>query len=125
SALVPSWTAFAVVRLLEEHFGDLVDYAFTARMEDELDGIAQGTVQREPWLNRFWFGDEAGEQTAELADVSPGSPGLKALVDRGKDIIDPAEINVVHRFVAPDGEDILVKPGRFGPYLKKGEQSAS
>ncbi|MCU1453372.1 MAG: topoisomerase [Acidimicrobiales bacterium] len=125
TALVPSWTAFAVIRLLEEHFGDLVDYAFTARMEDELDGIAHGSVQREPWLNRFWFGDEAGEQTDELAGTSPGSPGLKALVERGKDGIDPAEINVVLRFETPDGEPILVKPGKFGPYLKRGDQSAS
>ncbi|MCU1500070.1 MAG: topoisomerase [Acidimicrobiales bacterium] len=125
SALVPTWTAFAVINLLEQHFGDLVDYAFTARMEDELDGIAGGLVDREPWLNRFWFGDPAGEPTAELADVNPGSPGLKALVERGKDTIDPAEINVVGRFVTPDGEEILVKPGKFGPYLKKGDESAS
>ncbi|HEY4377075.1 MAG TPA: type I DNA topoisomerase [Acidimicrobiales bacterium] len=125
TALVPTWTAFAVIRLLEEHFGDLVDYAFTARMEDELDGIASGSVRREPWLNRFWFGDEAGEQVDELADVNPGSPGLKALVERGKDTIDPAEINVVMQLVTPDGEPIVVKPGRYGPYLKRGEQSAS
>jgi DNA topoisomerase-1 len=125
TALVPSWTAFAVVRLLEEHFGNLVDYEFTARMEDELDGIAHGTVQREPWLNRFWFGDEAGEPTMELADVSPGSPGLKRLVDLGKESIDPAEINVVARLRADDGEDIVVKPGKFGPYLKKGDATAS
>ena len=125
SALVPTWTAFAVIQLLEENFSDVVDYAFTARMEDELDQIAAGQVEREPWLNRFWFGDEAGEQTAELADVSPGSPGLKALVERGKDTIDPAEINVVRRFVTPDGEEIVVKPGRYGPYLKKGDDSAS
>jgi len=125
TALVPTWTAFAVIKLLEDHFGDVVDYAFTARMEDELDGIAGGRVQREPWLNRFWFGDEAGEQTAEAADVDGGSPGLKLLVERGKDDIDPAEINVVTRFTAPDGETILVKPGKFGPYLKKGEQTAS
>jgi DNA topoisomerase-1 len=125
TALVPSWTAFAVVQLLEEHFGDLVDYEFTARMEDELDGIAHGTVQREPWLNRFWFGDEAGEQTSELADVSPGSPGLKRLVDLGKEVIDPAEINVVRRIITPDGEEIVVKPGKFGPYIKKGDETAS
>jgi DNA topoisomerase-1 len=125
SALVPTWIAFAVVRLLEEHFGELVDYAFTARMEDELDGIASGQVQREPWLNRFWFGDEAGEQTSDLADVSPGSPGLKVLVDQGLAGIDPAEINVVGRLTPPDGEDILIKPGKFGPYLKQGERTAS
>ncbi len=125
TALVPTWTAFAVIGLLEQHFGDLVDYAFTARMEDELDGIAHGQISREPWLNTFWFGDAAGEQPAELADVNPGAPGLKALVERGKDDIDPAEINVVGRFVTPDGEEILVKPGKFGPYLKKGDESAS
>ena len=126
TALVPTWTAFAVIQLLEEHFADVVDYAFTARMEDELDQIAAGQVQREPWLNRFWFGDEAGEQTAELADVSPGSPGLAALVERGKsEAIDPAEINVVRRFITEDGEQIVVKPGRYGPYLKRGEDTAS
>ena len=125
TALVPSWVAFAVVRLLEEHFGDLVDYEFTARMEDELDGIAHGTVQREPWLNRFWFGDEAGEQVAELADVSPGSPGLARLVELGKETIDPAEINVVATLVSPNGEKIVVKPGKYGPYLKMGDATAS
>ena len=125
TALVPTWTAFAVISLLEQHFGELVDYAFTARMEDELDGIAQGTISREPWLNRFWFGDAGGESPAELTGTDPGSPGLKALVDQGKEVIDPAEINVVMRFLAPDGEEILVKPGKFGPYLKKGDESAS
>ena len=125
TALVPTWTAFAVINLLEQHFGDLVDYAFTARMEDELDGIAHGLVDREPWLNKFWFGDAGGELTAELADVNPGAPGLKVLVERGKEGIDPAEINVVGRFLTPEGEEILVKPGKFGPYLKKGDESAS
>jgi DNA topoisomerase-1 len=125
TALVPTWTAFAVIGLLETHFTDLVDYAFTARMEDELDGIAQGLVQREPWLNTFWFGDPAGEQPAGLADVNPGSPGLKLLVEQGKEGIDPAEINIVGRFEAPDGETIFVRPGKFGPYLKKGDQTAS
>jgi DNA topoisomerase-1 len=104
----------------------VVDYAFTARMEDELDQIAAGQVQREPWLNKFWFGDEAGEPTAELADVSPGSPGLKSLVEQGKsEAIDPAEINIVAEFVTPDGERIVAKPGKFGPYLKCGDRSAS
>ena len=126
TALVPTWTAFAVIALLEQYFGELVDYAFTARMEDELDGIAQGQVEREPWLNNFWFGDAAGDVLPDdLSDVNPGSPGLKVLVERGKETIDPAEINVVGRFVTPDGEEILVKPGKFGPYLKRGEDSAS
>ncbi|MEO9224269.1 MAG: type I DNA topoisomerase [Acidimicrobiales bacterium] len=132
TALVPTWTAFAVVRLLEEHFGDLVDYAFTARMEDDLDEIATGEVEREPWLHRFWFGDSdandnGGGDGADggLVDVSPGSPGLKALVEQGKDVIDPAEINSILIGADPNGEPIVVKPGRYGPYVKRGEDTAS
>ena len=125
SALVPTWTAFAVINLMEQNFANLVDYEFTARMEDELDGIARGEVQRIPWLNRFWFGDEAGEQTAELEDVSPGSPGLKKLIDTGLEVIDAAAINVVGRFLTPQGDEILVRPGKFGPYLKRGDDTAS
>src|SRR6201999_2954460 len=55
TAMGATWTAFAVVNLLEQHFGDLVDYSYTARMEDELDEIAQRTAEREPWLHQFWF----------------------------------------------------------------------
>src|SRR5205823_11349839 len=66
TALVPSFTAFAVVTLLEQHFGNLVDYGFTASMEDDLDEIAGGRGQSVPWLHRFYFGN--------------GSPGLKSLV---------------------------------------------
>ena len=125
TALVPTWTAFAVIQLLEEHFGNVVDYAFTAKMEDELDEIAAGNAQRLPYLNQFWFGDVTGEQVPELVDVSPGSGGLSRLIDLGKETIDPAEINVVRRFITEDGEEIVVKPGRYGPYLKRGEDSAS
>jgi len=120
TALVPTWTAFAVIRLLEEHFCDLVDYAFTARMEDELDGIASGQVEREPWLHNFWFGDDG-----ELIDVSAGSPGLKALVEQGKEDIDPAEINTIVIGADENGEPVVVKPGRYGPYVKRGEDTAS
>jgi DNA topoisomerase-1 len=125
TALVPTWTAFAVIQLLEEHFSNVVDYAFTARMEDELDEIAAGQAERLPYLNEFWFGDSAGQQVPELVDVSPGSGGLSRLIDLGKETIDPAEINVVRRFITADGEEIVVKPGRYGPYLKRGEDSAS
>ena len=57
TALVPSFLAFAVVTLLERHFGQLVDYEFTAHMEDVLDEIARGEAERVPWLRRFYFGD--------------------------------------------------------------------
>jgi DNA topoisomerase-1 len=57
---VPSFKAFAVIQLLEKHFADLVDYAFTARMEDELDGIAEGREEAVPWLRRFYFGRGRG-----------------------------------------------------------------
>src|SRR6202011_3953924 len=67
TALVPSWTAFAVVGLLEQHFPRLVDYAFTAGLEDDLDEIANRQQERIPWLRHFYFGEE-------------GEPGLKELV---------------------------------------------
>src|SRR5262249_22728454 len=72
TALVPSFLAFAVVTLLERHFGQLVDYEFTARMEDVLDEIARGEAERVPWLRRFYFGDGDGD--------TDHSPGLKSLV---------------------------------------------
>ena len=58
-ALVPTWTAFAVVGLLEQHFTDLVDYELTAKMDDDLDEIANGRQQKDKWLQRFYFGDDA------------------------------------------------------------------
>ena len=65
-ALVPTWTAFAVVNLLEKHFDELVDYAFTARMEDDLDAIARNEMAKETWLRDFYFGDDelAGPEAA-------------------------------------------------------------
>ena len=79
-ALVPTWTAFAVVGLLEQHFDDLVDYEFTARVETDLDAIAAGERQKDQWLQRFYFGDDA-------------LPGLKRLVEENLDEIDAAAIN--------------------------------
>ncbi len=111
SALVPTWTAFAVVNLLEQHFGDLVDYAYTAHMETELDEIASGGTEREPWLAKFWFGN--------------GTPGLKTLVDEGLDRIDAAAINAISIGKDPDGVELVVRPGKYGPYLRRGEDTCS
>ena len=78
SALVPSFTAFAVVRVLGEHFPDLVDYAFTARMEDDLDDIAAGDEEAVPWLSRFYFGPEsAGAMAAAQPPAAPPATGRR------------------------------------------------
>jgi DNA topoisomerase-1 len=105
TALVPAFLAFSVVGLLEQHFGRLVDYDFTARMEDDLDRIAAGDEHRVEWLGRFYFGDGAG--------------GLHELVsDLGA--IDAREINSLE---IADG--IVLRVGRYGPYLERDGQRAS
>jgi DNA topoisomerase-1 len=106
AALVPSFLAFAVVGLLEQHFGRLVDYDFTARMEDDLDRIAEGDEQRVRWLRRFYFGDSDGE-------------GLKELVsDLGG--IDAREVSSVEV-----GNGIVLRVGRYGPYLERDGRRAN
>jgi DNA topoisomerase-1 len=130
TALVPSYIAFAVVGLLENHFGDLVNYEFTARMEDDLDRIARGEARRVPWLRRFYFGpaDDEGAggavgqgngDHATVADAVLNSDfaaggGLKDLVtDLGN--IDAREVNSF-----PVGSDgIILRVGRFGPYIER------
>ena len=104
TALVPSFLAFAVITLLEQHFSQLVDYDFTARMEDALDAIARGEAGRVPWLRRFYFGED-------------GEEGLKELVSDLGDI----DAREVSSFPLA-GSDIVVRVGRYGPYLERGEQ---
>ncbi|WP_329788162.1 type I DNA topoisomerase [Lentzea sp. DG1S-22] len=114
AALVPSWVAFAVVGLLEQHFGRLVDYDFTAALEDELDGIAAGRQGRTTWLSGFYFGGSIGP------DGSIGrSGGLKKLVGTGVEDIDPREINSIPLFSDSEGRTVVVRVGRFGPYLER------
>jgi DNA topoisomerase I len=107
TALVPTFVAFAVTQLLEGHFERLVDYDFTARMEDDLDRIAAGDEARVDWLQRFYFGD--------------GGPGLRALVTEHLDEIDAREINSI----AIPGTDVVVRVGRYGPYLERDGSRAS
>ncbi len=129
TALVPSWTAFAVVKLLEEHFTDLVDYAYTARMEDELDQIAAASLEREPFLHQFWFGDATDgplvEGVTDGSVTEEGRIGLERLVDEGLSKIDAAAINSIPIGADENGEPIVVKPGRYGPYVKRGDDTAS
>ncbi|WP_433891409.1 type I DNA topoisomerase [Streptomyces sp. CA-111067] len=137
TALVPTFLSFAVVNLLEKHFGWLVDYDFTASMEDDLDRIARGEAQSVPWLRRFYFGSEDGDgATAALPAGGNGNGdagsaahrtaggngdgdhlgGLKELVeDLGA--IDAREISSF-----PVGNGIVLRVGRYGPYIERGEK---
>ncbi|MER7719879.1 type I DNA topoisomerase [Streptomyces flaveolus] len=118
TALVPSFLSFAVVNLLEKHFGRLVDYDFTAKMEDDLDAIARGEAQSVPWLKRFYFGEGTGEGGAADAGNGDGDHlgGLKELVtDLGA--IDAREVSSF-----PVGNGIVLRVGRYGPYVERGEK---
>jgi DNA topoisomerase-1 len=114
SALVPSWVAFAVVGLLEQHFGRLVDYGFTAAMEDELDEIANGQEQRTVWLNNFYFG---GQHGVEESIARAG--GLKQLVGINLEAIDAREVNSIKLFDDEHGRPVYVRVGKNGPYLER------
>jgi DNA topoisomerase-1 len=144
TALVPSWTSFAVISLLEQYFGRLVDYGFTASMEEELDEIARGTAESVPWLTRFYFGtvapgaalggdglgplgvqvDGEGKGPADGGIIHDGA-GLKQLVSGQLDAIDAREINSIAIGDAEDGQAIVLRVGRYGPYVQKGDERAS
>lgn len=112
-ALVPTWLAFAVIRLLEEHFDRLVDYDFTATMEADLDQIAAGSRERVAWLKEFYFGEAPGNAgTSDELGVDSDGGGLRALVANLGEI-DAAAINSVDI-----GEGIRVRVGRYGPYIE-------
>ncbi|MFD4633287.1 type I DNA topoisomerase [Streptomyces sp. NPDC058284] len=120
TALVPSFLSFAVVNLLEKHFGRLVDYDFTAKMEDDLDRIARGEAQAVPWLRRFYFGEGEGSGGAAEAGNGDGDHlgGLKELVtDLGA--IDAREVSSF-----PVGNDVVLRVGRYGPYIERGERDS-
>ncbi|MCH9722640.1 MAG: type I DNA topoisomerase [Actinomycetia bacterium] len=114
SALVPSWVAFAVTGLLEQHFGRLVDFDFTAGMEDELDQIAAGHEQRTNWLNNFYFGGEHG-----VPHSIARAGGLKQLVGVNLEGIDARGVNSIALFDDEQGRPIYVRVGRNGPYLER------
>ncbi|SDJ52311.1 DNA topoisomerase I [Actinokineospora alba] len=114
SALVPSWIAFSVIGLLEQHFERLVDYDFTAAMEDELDRIALGEQQRTNWLTGFYFGGEIGPEGSVGR-----SGGLKKLVGSGVEHIDAKEVNSIPVFIDAENRPVVVRVGRYGPYLER------
>ncbi|MFT3898898.1 MAG: type I DNA topoisomerase [Gordonia sp. (in: high G+C Gram-positive bacteria)] len=120
SALVPQWVAFAVVGLLEGYFESLVDYDFTASLEDDLDQIAAGEANRTQWLSDFYFGDDSGDAGTGSAkrDVAHAG-GLKKLVGVNLEEIDAREVNSLHLFDDSEGRKVFVRVGRFGPYLER------
>jgi DNA topoisomerase-1 len=123
TALVPSFTAFAVVGLLERYFGPLVDYGFTAAMEDDLDRIASGANEALPWLTRFYFGADRGAGPGKGTEEA-GSLGLKRLVAEHLEDIDAREVNSIPIGTDEAGREIVVRVGRYGPYLQRGEDRA-
>jgi len=114
TALVPSFTAFAVTNLLEQYFGELVDYGFTAAMEDDLDAIANGEKDLDAWLHPFYFGDDEGE--TELARL-----GLRRATG-GEIDLDLPSIYTIPLGTDGDGEDVVVRVGRWGAALQRGEE---
>jgi DNA topoisomerase-1 len=125
SALLPTWLAFAVIKLLEDHFGRLVDYRFTSSVEDDLDEIAGGRRAGTDWLTRFYFGSDQGHEHG-LARAG----GLKKLVGERLTEIDAREVNSLS--VAgltgsepPEDGGPFVRIGRYGPYVQLGDQRAS
>ncbi len=121
-ALVPTFTAFAVTQLLERYLPSLVDYDFTAKMEDGLDTIANGNQDSTPWLRAFYFGRENGDANgAVTADGQLARAGLKELVEGSGDAIDPREVAKVVVGHDENGEELVVRVGRYGPYVQAGD----
>lgn len=111
NALVPTWTAFAVCQLLEEHLPQLVDYDFTAEMEDQLDAISRGELDHLQYLRAFYYGD--------------GHSGLKQLLAEKTDQIHARDVSRIHVHTPPGEEPIYVRVGRYGPFLEQGPRRAS
>ena len=114
NALVPTWTAFSVAKLMELHLPSLVDYQFTAQMEEGLDEISRQESEAVAYLKKFYFGN--------------GNPGLKAQLDSKLQEVDPRDLS---RFSlgqpdsGPFRDDVIVRVGKFGPFLEHGERKAS
>ena len=111
NALVPTWVAFAVAQLLEIHLPNLVDYGFTAQMEDDLDAISRGEAKHLDYLNKFYFGN--------------GTAGLKKQLANKVEEVDARDISRILIAKIEGEEDLVVRVGRYGPFLQQGERRAS
>ncbi|MBM4415655.1 MAG: type I DNA topoisomerase, partial [Chloroflexi bacterium] len=118
SALVPMFVAFAVMNLLEQHFPELVDLDFTARMENDLDRVAEGALEATPWLHRFYFGDPDAPKHPE---DGVASDGLKARIGAGWEAIDAREVSSISLGTDAHGRVVAVRVGRYGPYVQAGD----
>ncbi|GMU39249.1 MAG: DNA topoisomerase 1 [Chloroflexota bacterium] len=116
SALIPTFVAFAVVNLLEQHFPDLVDLGFTARMEERLDEIADGEREAKPWLREFYYGDREGPGDGTLAQA-----GLHGVIDAGWEAIDARAVSSIPLGKDAQGREVAVRVGRYGPYVQIGD----
>ena len=121
TALVPSFTAFAVVGLLERYFGDLVDYGFTAAMENDLDEIADGEREVLPWLTRFYFGGNGSSAPPRPRVAGASKRTWRRTWGRST----PARSTPSPSGPTPTARPIVVRVGRYGPYLQRGEDRAS
>ena len=111
TALVPTWKAFAMVQLLERYFAHLIDYDFTATMEEALDAVARGEGEAENWLDSFYFGN--------------GTVGLRELVSDERLVqIDMAEVNSVHVGVDSQGQELVVRVWPNGARIERGDERA-
>lgn len=122
TALIPSFTAFAVVTLLERHFPDLVDYAFTARMEDDLDEIASGRAESVPWLTRFYFGSDSSNGDSSNGD---GNVGLRRMVTENIGDIDARDVSTIPLGFDSEGVEVVARVGKYGAYVLRGEDKAN
>lgn len=111
TALVPSFLAQVLTSLMEKNFTNLMDYEFTAKLEDDLDAIARGEAENVGYLQKFYFGN--------------GHPGLKALVELGEQNIDPREVNGLPLGTDEEGRTVEIRIGRYGPFITNGDNRAS
>ncbi|RAO58672.1 DNA topoisomerase [Micromonospora saelicesensis] len=114
-AMIPTFLAFAVIGLMERHYPRLIDYDFTATMENELDEIAGGDHAAVDFLTAFYFGSSNGAGDQDIAR----SGGLKKLVTENLSDIDARSVNSIPLFTDDDGREVVVRVGRYGPYLQR------
>ena len=122
TSLIPTFMAFAVTQLLTLHFPDLVDYEFTARMEASLDDIASGDLEGRPWLRRFYFGESPGSNAPDEVETMT-SRGLHGMIGSGWEDIDARAVSSVVLGPDPEGRELAVRVGRYGPYVQAGDEA--